>query len=605
MKNLLILIFIFITPLSLISDDCSCSAAPQGMHLVEKLILGEHNSHNIYAACSGKNCSSAPPLPPSHSSECPEITNPGSLYKITNSYYTYDDDPAYAFLVMHYYEESLFACSYEDDPVCEEPDKTYQIDASLWEMSDLPQKNGCSQDDPYDINSECDAIGGSVFAVSRFKCCTTTACFLPANNCLANQIFLNDTCIDCPQNSEKNGNACSCRAGYYKSGDTCIEHVCQLGEYYSLITEKCEVHDCPPNQVPTDTYDTDGTCKDNDDDGSDNNSSKCDYPPSKFGYLFQTLTHTSSYCNILSGGNLLYQTEFMPDCLPNQYACYYNINDDNNDTGDGGDGGDGGDDSNGTCAGDNNSTGGDNNNTGVFDDTDILNRLDNIITLDKLTNNKLDTINSIILSSSLGTQDHIDSLNDNLGTKLDALKNSNIDSTIVIKNEITSMNTNLGDKLQGVESSIDDIANIMTTNDGKSFILLPRYTGNGIVVDEDKINTIKSKVLDLNLDIESINELLATVKTEFNTFYDHLVSIFETLQEDYSTFKDMFSDIPSTILSGGGGCSHTFTVFGKSVDLMSNVCDILQKLSPVFVFLFTIVTQLSLIMISMRLLKKD
>ena len=602
MKNILILIFVFIYPLSLISDDCSCSAAPQGMHLVEKVFLNSNFTEDTYSSCSGTGCPSAPPLPPSYTSECPEITNPGALYKFIHSYYTYDDNPDFAFRIIHHNEETSFMCTYEDDPVCEEPDKTYQIDASLWEMSDLPQKNGCSQDDPYDINSECDAIGGSVFAVSRFKCCTTTACFLPVNDCLANQIFLNNTCIDCPQNSYVNGNLCACNSGYYQSGDTCLEHLCPYGEYYSLTTEQCEIHDCPPNQVPTDTYETDGSCKDLDDSGSDSNSSNCDYPSSKFGYPFQTLTHTSSYCNILSGGNLLYQTEFMPDCLPDQYACYYNNHDDNNQTDDAGDGGN---DSNGTGTGDNNSTGGDNNNSGVFDDTEILNRLDTLISLDKINNDNLDTINSSILSSALGTQDHIDSMNDNLGTKLDALKNSNIDSAIGIKNAISSMNTNLGVKLQGIESSIDGISDILTTNDGISFTPLPTATDNVIQVDEDKINTIKSKVLDLNLDIETINELLSTVKTEFNIFYDHLVSIFETLQEDYSTFKDMFSDIPTTILSGGGGCSHTFTVFGTTVDLMSNVCDILQKLSPVFVFLVTIVTQLSLIMISMRLLKKD
>jgi hypothetical protein len=178
----LLFIFAFLTVVSK-AEDCGCTE-PYPDELAKR--VHQINASPQYGTCQAQG---------------------------TTTVYSYEDP--YEFNGGIRYTLYAISCG-----TCEEPDEPLSIDASLWQISTLPQKNSCGVPDDYDLQGECQSLGGQVFS-EKIKCCSISTCFLPV-----------EPEPDCPPDQ------------YNATGDIEVPD-CQCKNGMPKINGECQTPTCP------------------------------------------------------------------------------------------------------------------------------------------------------------------------------------------------------------------------------------------------------------------------------------------------------------------------------------------------------------------------
>jgi len=251
----------------------------------------------------------------------------------------------------------------------------------------------------------------------------------------------------------------------------------------------------------------------NDGNTTDPNIDNCSHDSSRHGRPFQGILPKRSDCeiaiqNYAKDGIGYWQS--LPNCSQGSVACFYEKKSDNFD---------------------NNNSIPDSNSSDSFDDSGIINKLDEI-----------KKINSVLNSSVSSVEDSINTQTNTLSQKLDNLKDSNRNSALDVKDAVNNQNKSLGSKLDALKTAINNkpVGTDMTTTNSKL---------DGIKDSIDGLDEELEDILNPDLDVDT-SEVDGAFDLAKNTFNNALVS-FDSSAND---IKSLFTSARSPTVTASGTC---------------------------------------------------
>lgn len=160
--------------------------------------------------------------------------------------------------------------------------------------------------------------------------------------------------------------------------------------------------------------------------------------------------------------------------------------------------------------------------------------------------------------------------------------------------QLLNSNTNLGQKIDDIGKSEDGTYGASFTGDTLEAVDL--YT------DPNKVKSINDSIAGLNGTIGDLTDKASDISSKFSVLKDNITNSFANFASDLSVYENMFSNKPTVSLPSSGSCDLTASVplLHTTLNLGTNMCPILQKVAPFFNFVFTLLTQFSLIWIYIR-----
>ncbi len=126
-----------------------------------------------------------------------------------------------------------------------------------------------------------------------------------------------------------------------------------------------------------------------------------------------------------------------------------------------------------------------------------------------------------------------------------------------------------------------------------------------LLINPDLIESLGEDIKDASASMEEATRLMENVISEFATFRENISAQVATVQSRYEVVTTMFKDKPEVKIPQGGSCNLTFDCCGKMIDLFQYLCVPLQKVSPIIIFIFSLLSQFTLIMIAIFLYKRS
>jgi len=142
----------------------------------------------------------------------------------------------------------------------------------------------------------------------------------------------------------------------------------------------------------------------------------------------------------------------------------------------------------------------------------------------------------------------------------------------------------------GTASSIDDNTTDSTDNNDSDTPSI------------DSINDLISQIKDT---LSSSSSFIDTAFSQFSTFSSNVDTSLTDLQLDFENYKNLFNDKPIVNFSSSGACDMSIDVYEQHIDFGKGLCDGLHILSPYLYFVVSLLSQISLIFLSLYLIKKD
>jgi len=369
--------------------------------------------------------------------------------------------------------------------------------------------------------------------------------------------------VSCPVNSYLSTftQKCECNSGYVP-GNECHNSDCSDLE---CISDPCSVPNssydgshcvCDIGYTPTQYDLTTGDVLECSLSDTSQESDPCSYADSENGFEYRGKNYDSSVCqddiNSYGCGN----GSFIKHDGCSFGACYYNYDLD--------------------CPqGDDNSTDGSSSDDG---DTSHNSTDDN------------DTSSSTVDDNSTTSLalDKLDKSINGVGDKItDAVKNN----THVLSDKLSILDSTISSGFDKLHNDLTRPTHIPSTNDLK--------------IDSSKVSSITSKVSDLESKIKDSTNLMQDVIKEYTNFASNLKDSFNSLKDNLTSYQEMFDNKPTVSISAGGSCNLSVNVFGHTVDFGAGLDKSLSVFAPIFKFVLSLVTQLSLIFISIRFFRKD
>jgi len=457
-------------------------------------------------------------------------------------------------------EQYFYSCS------CKMRDKHNNIPDG-YKVLDMNLSTVCG-DDPDDVDKvhqECQDRGGIMFTTSIVKCCADEVCIVDENYTAPDDNSTEP--ISCPIDSSYSPftKKCECNPGYYPGNEChnddcsdleCIADPCTLpNSHYSSSSSSCVCNDGYTPRYGLNSLEECISSPDTNSSDGSSNDDPCSYQDSENGFSYKGKNYDSSICqdNIKEFG--CGNGTFVKHDGCSFGACYYNYDLD--------------------CPqDDSNSTGGSSNDS----DTNDNSIDDNNTGSSSVDNNS---------STSLAL-DKLDKSINGVGDKItDAVKNN----THVLSDKLSILDSTISSGFDKLHNDLTRPTHIPSTNDLK--------------IDSSKVSSITSKVSDLESKIKDSTNLMQDVIKEYTNFASNLKDSFNSLKDNLTSYQEMFDNKPTVSISAGGSCNLSVNVFGHTVDFGAGLDKSLSVFAPIFKFVLSLATQLSLIFISIRFFRKD